>query len=124
MEELDDSPVSITLIQPTAVDTPFPQNARNYTDREPKLPTPTIDPEDVAEAILEAAVEGGRDVKVGAMAKLNTAAFKVAPGAADKLSAVQAKRQHYDESPRQPEGTLYQPSHSGQVHGSGGVAPH
>jgi short-subunit dehydrogenase len=36
IEELDKAPVSITLIQPTAVNTPFPQHARNYMDREPK----------------------------------------------------------------------------------------
>jgi short-subunit dehydrogenase len=28
IEETDKAPVSITLIQPTAVDTPFPQHAR------------------------------------------------------------------------------------------------
>ncbi|MGN6283361.1 SDR family NAD(P)-dependent oxidoreductase, partial [Frateuria sp.] len=28
--ELDEAPVSITLIQPTAVNTPYPQHARNY----------------------------------------------------------------------------------------------
>ena len=44
----DEAPVSVTLIQPTAVDTPFPQHARNYMDREPKLPTPQIDPRQVA----------------------------------------------------------------------------
>jgi len=51
VEELDEAPVSITLIQPTAVDTPYPQHAKNYMDREPKLPTPQIEPEKVAEAI-------------------------------------------------------------------------
>lgn len=30
IEQLDEAPVSITLIQPTATDTPFPQHARNY----------------------------------------------------------------------------------------------
>ena len=44
VEEIDKAPVSVTLIQPTATDTPFPQHARNYQDQEPKLPTPTIDP--------------------------------------------------------------------------------
>jgi len=48
VEELDEAPVSITLIQPTAVDTPYPQHAKNYMDREPKLPTPQIEPEKVA----------------------------------------------------------------------------
>jgi NAD(P)-dependent dehydrogenase (short-subunit alcohol dehydrogenase family) len=40
IEELDHAPVTITLIQPTAVDTPYPQHARNYLDREARLPSP------------------------------------------------------------------------------------
>jgi short-subunit dehydrogenase len=125
IEELDEAPVSITLIQPTAVDTPFPQHARNYMDQEPKLPTPMIEPQKVAEAILKAAVKPERDVKVGAMSKLNTMTAKIAPGLGDKMSAKQADRQQYQEAPRNPEGTLYQAGEkiggSGQTHGSGGV---
>src|SRR5205085_11592549 len=64
IEQLDDARVSITLIQPTATNTPFPQHARNYMDREPKLPTPLDDPEDVAKAILSAAVKPTRSKKV------------------------------------------------------------
>jgi short-subunit dehydrogenase len=120
--ELEKAPVSITLIQPTAVDTPFPQNARNYMDKEPKLPTPQIDPEDVAKAILKAAVDGGRDVKVGVMAKLSTITSRLMPSLGDKLAARQAHRQQYDEPPRNPEGTLFRPGQSGLVHGQGGAA--
>src|SRR5687768_566446 len=82
IEEVDGAPVSITLIQPTATDTPFPQHARNYQDKEAKLPTPMIDPQQVADAILEAAVKPTRYKKVGAMAKLNSAVAKVAPALA------------------------------------------
>jgi short-subunit dehydrogenase len=121
VEELDEAPVSITLIQPTAVDTPYPEHARNYMSSEPKLPTPQIDPQDVAEAILKAATEGGRDVKVGAMATLNTAMAKVAPSLGDKMAARQAGRQQRDEPPRHPEGTLYRPGESGRTHGSSGL---
>lgn len=117
IEEVDKAPVSITLIQPTAVDTPFPHHAKNYMDREPKLPTPMIDPERVAEAILEAATEGGRDVKVGALARINTTAFKLTPGLADKFSAKQVDRQQEDYPPINPEGILYQPSHTGRIYG-------
>ena len=116
-EEVDKAPVSITLIQPTAVDTPFPHHAKNYMDKEPKLPSPMIDPERVAEAILEAATEGGRDVKVGTMARINTAAFELTPGLADKFSAKQADRQQEDYPPLNPEGILYQPSHTGRIYG-------
>jgi short-subunit dehydrogenase len=117
IEEIDKAAVSITLVQPTAVDTPYPQHARNYTDREPKLPEPQIDPEDVAEAILKAAAKPERYVKVGAMSKLNTTVAKVAPGLGDKMAAKQAERQHYDEPPADPEGTLYKPGGGGQKHG-------
>jgi short-subunit dehydrogenase len=121
IEEVDEAPVSITLIQPTAVDTPFPQHARNYMEQEPKLPTPMIDPQKVADAILKAAVKHQRDVKVGGGAVLNTTLGKIAPGLGDKASALQADRQQYHEPPRAPEGTLYKPGESGQTHGSGGV---
>jgi short-subunit dehydrogenase len=120
IEEVDDAPVSITLIQPTAVDTPYPQHARNYMDSEPKLPTPQIEPEKVAEAILDAAAKPERDVRVGAMSVMNTIAAKVMPSAADKMAAKQADRQQYDEPPRNPEGALWRGSGEGMVHGSGG----
>ncbi|GBG12486.1 short-chain dehydrogenase [Novimethylophilus kurashikiensis] len=117
IEQLDNAPVSITLIQPTAVDTPFPQHARNYMTQEPKLPSPLIDPQQVAEAILKAATEGGRDVTVGAMAAINTAAFKITPSLADKFAAKQARRQQIAAPPMDPQGTLYKPGHAGQVYG-------
>ena len=114
---VDDEPVSIVLIQPTAVNTPYPQHARNYLPSEPKLPSPLIDPHRVAEAILEAAENGGRDVKVGAMSHVNTATSNFLPALADRLSAMQANRQQRDEAPRNPEGTLFKAGQSGRVYG-------
>jgi short-subunit dehydrogenase len=119
VEELDKAPVSITLVQPTAVDTPYPQHARNYMQKEPKLPDPQIDPQRVADAILDAACHPRRAVKVGAMAHVNTAVAKVAPSIGDKLSAKQADRQQYDEPPRDPEGTLNKPGEEGRIKGTG-----
>ena len=117
IELLDKSPVSITLIQPTAVNTPFPHNAKNYMDKEPKLPTPMIDPQRVAEAILKAATDGGRDVKVGMMAIVNTSASKFLPSLGDRMAAMQAGRQQEDAPPRNPEGTLYKAGHAGRIYG-------
>jgi len=119
VQEVDKAPVAITLIQPTAVDTPFPQHGKNYMDKEPKLPTPQIEPEKVAGAILEAATENTKSIKVGAGAKLNAALAKIVPGLAKKLEGMQAGRQQYDEPPRDPEGTLNKPGESGQTRGSG-----
>ena len=127
IEDVDQAPVSITLIQPTATDTPFPQHARNYQDKEAKLPEPQDDPQDVADAILEAAVKPTRYKRVGATAVINTVTSKFAPGLADKMAAKQVDAQHYDERPRNPDGALNQPSEAtgvaGQTHGTGGKKP-
>jgi short-subunit dehydrogenase len=120
LEDMDRANIVVTLIQPTAVDTPFPQHARNYMPREPKLPTPQIDPAAVAEAILDAAVDPTRERKVGMMARVNTAMAKAVPALADKIAARQADRQQYAEPPRDPVGTLYTPGESGRTHGVGG----
>lgn len=124
IENIDQAPVSITLIQPTATDTPFPQHAKNYMDQEPKLPDPLDNPDDVAKAILKAAVKPMRSKKVGALSKINTAAAKLVPGLGDKTSAKQADRQQFDEPPRNPEGTLdrsgEEAGFAGHIHGTGG----
>lgn len=120
IEKIDKAPVSITLIQPTAVNTPYAEHARNYMDSEPKLPTPQIDPNEVASAILKAATEGGRDVTVGTMATINAAVSKLVPSLADSMSAKQAGRQQRDMPPLRPEGTLYRPGESGRIHGRDG----
>jgi short-subunit dehydrogenase len=117
LERIDQAPVSVTLIQPTAVDTPFDEHARNYMDKEANLPTPQLDPQDVADAILEAAVKPTRDLRVGMMSKVNTFAAKNLPGVADRMAAKQVENLQRDEPPRAPDGTLYHPGESGHVHG-------
>ncbi|TCS38032.1 short-subunit dehydrogenase [Paucimonas lemoignei] len=124
IEELDKAPVSITLIQPTAVNTPFPQHAKNYMDQEPKLPDPQIDPIKVAEAILHAATEPSRDIKVGTMSVINTTMSKILPSVAEKMASKYASKQQYDEPPRDPDGALYIPGGEGKVYGSGGRLHH
>jgi short-subunit dehydrogenase len=119
IEEIDKAPVAITLIQPTAVDTPYPQHARNYMDKEPKLPTPQIEARKVADAILEAAQKHKRSIKVGGVAVINTTVAKIAPGLGDKLAARQTRRQQYDEPPRNPAGALHIPGETGRIKGAG-----
>ena len=43
------APVNVTLIKPASIDTPLPQRARNYMDREPDLPPPVYRPREVAD---------------------------------------------------------------------------
>lgn len=117
VELMAGAPVSVVLIQPTAVNTPYPQHARNYMDREPKLPEPMLDPERVAEAILDAAQTGGRDVKVGAMAKANTAMSHLLPRLSDRIATRRAAQQLKRHDPLNRDGTLYRAGESGQIHG-------
>lgn len=125
VEEVEEAQIAITLIQPTAVDTPYPQHARNYMDREPRLPSPMIEPDDVARAICHAAEHPTRSRKVGRNAVMNTAMSKFMPGLAAKMSARRIDDQHYDEPPRDPRGALYRPSERtavvAQTHGEGGI---
>jgi len=117
VERVDQAPVSVTLIQPTATDTPFDEHARNYMDKEPNLPTPQIDPQDVADAILKAAVKPTRDLRVGTMSKVNTFVAKNIPAIGGRMAARQVENLHRDEPPRDPDGTLYTPGESGEIHG-------
>jgi NADP-dependent 3-hydroxy acid dehydrogenase YdfG len=119
VEGVDGAPVSITLIEPTAVDTPLPQHARNYMDREPKLPSPQVDPHQVAAAILGAATVPARTVRVGVIAELDIMLEKIAPGLADRLSVFQVPRQQQDIPPRNPDGALYASGANGRIYGPG-----
>jgi short-subunit dehydrogenase len=120
VEQLDEAPVSITLIQPTAVNTPLPDKARNYLDHQPKLPTPQLDPHRVASAILQAAVTPMRDHKVGMMATLDVAIEKMVPALADRVAVLQVPRQQRDEAPRDTLGNLHHARGDGIIYGRGG----
>src|SRR3990167_2498121 len=78
-----------------------------------------IEPEKVASAILEAATEPTRDVRVGAMAVVNTAMARVMPALADMMARMQMGRQQRNEPPRTREGTLYTAGETGLVYGRG-----
>lgn len=77
--EADALPISVTLIKPTAIHTPFPENAKNYLPYEPQLPGPLYAPELVAEAILHCAQHPVRDFFIGEMAKLHSSFAQNAP---------------------------------------------
>lgn len=117
--EADEAAVSVTLIQPTAVDTPFPEHAANHLSQAPKLPTPMIDPARVARAILDAATRPTRHTRVGAMAVLNTTLARVMPRLADAMARVQLGRQQREEPAPAHTGTLWQAGEAGHVHGRG-----
>lgn len=80
-------PIAVSLIRPTAINTPFPDHAANRLEegQEPSLPSPTYHPDVVAEAILRCAVSPRRDVYVGASSRLFDILDTFLPGAVDSL---------------------------------------
>ncbi|RNI31312.1 SDR family oxidoreductase [Rufibacter latericius] len=113
------APVSVTLIKPAGIDTPYPEHAKNYTDKALTLPAPVYTPEEVAAAILHAAVHPHRDIMVGGGAKAMSALNKRFPGAMDWISSkIMSKEQLEDAPPVNRAGSLHRPSNDGNVHGN------
>ena len=81
--EEEGAPVSVTLVKPGSIDTPFFQKARVYIDREPQPVPPVYSPELCARTILECAERPVRDVLVSGMAKIISLAGTVAPRLTD-----------------------------------------
>jgi len=63
--EHDRVPISVTLVKPSATNTPFIDHARNYMEAAPTYPPPVYAPEVVAEAILRCAEKRVREITVG-----------------------------------------------------------
>jgi hypothetical protein len=79
----DDVPVSVTLIKPAAINTPYAEHAKNYLPDQPTHVPPVYSPRSVARAILYAAEHPAREVVVGAAGKALTLAEAVAPWIVD-----------------------------------------
>lgn len=81
--EEERAPVSVTLIKPSAIDTPYFQHAKNYMEVEPKPPAPVYAPEVVANAVLRAAEHPVRDITIGGGGRLLTALGTAMPRLTD-----------------------------------------
>ncbi len=80
---LDNAPISVTLIKPGPIDTPYPLNAKNYMDAEARHPAPAYAPETVAKAILRCAETPTREVFVGGGGRFIAALGVLAPPVSD-----------------------------------------
>src|SRR4051812_15085595 len=104
-------PISVTLVKPSAIDTPFPQHAKNYMEEEPKLPSPVYAPEIVAEVILHCAENPERDMFAGGSAKMHSVEGGLIPRAVDWLmEALYFKKQKSDQPARHAEEALHGPT--------------
>lgn len=118
--EEEDAPVAVVLIKPAAIDTPYPEHAKNYMEAEPTLPPPVYAPEEVARAILACAERPKREVTVGGGGTMLGFMGKVAPRLGDKyMEATQFSGQKLDRpaDPDRPD-ALWDPNPgSGREHG-------
>lgn len=61
----DDVPISVTLIKPAGIKTPFGEHAHNRMDVAPRVAPPVYHPDQVAQAVLKAAEQPTRSRFVG-----------------------------------------------------------
>jgi short-subunit dehydrogenase len=110
--EAEGAPVSVTLIKPGAIATPYPEHAKNYMEREPTVPPPVYAPEVVAEAILYCAENPERDVFAGGGGKAISMSGHYAPRVTDKVmewSMIEMQKSDEPARPREDNG-LYKAS--------------
>jgi len=112
--EARDYPISVSLIKPSAIDTPYKEHGRNYLDMKPENPPPVYAPETVAEAILHCAENPVRDVFVGGGGKALSAMDKFAPRLTDVyMEKTMISQQQSDEpADADPYEGLYEPRDS------------
>jgi hypothetical protein len=83
--ESEGAPISVTLVKPSAIDTPYKDHAKNHLGVLPQNPPPVYSPETVAETILYCAENQVRDVFVGAGGKMLSAMGEYAPRLTDMV---------------------------------------
>jgi short-subunit dehydrogenase len=111
------APIAVTLVKPSAINTPFLEHAGNYMESEPEFPPPIYAPEVVAEAILRCAVRPTREVTVGGAGRMITAMGRMAPRLTDLyMESTMFDQQKSDERPHSPD-SLYAPQRDGRRRG-------
>ena len=117
--EEEGAPISVTLIKPSAIDTPYTRHAKNLMPVEPMNPPPVYAPETVAEAILHCAENPERDVTVGGGGKVLAEAGSLVPQLTDKvIGAMMFDVQKSDQPrPANRDDSLYTPSADGEERG-------
>jgi short-subunit dehydrogenase len=116
--EHDRIPITVTLVKPSAINTPYVKHARNYMEQAPALPPPVYAPEVVAETILRCAERRIREITVGGGGRVLSALGRLAPHSMD----VYMERAMFDQQKDQSglvhtQDSLYRPTRDGQSSG-------
>ena len=115
----DKAPVSVTLIQPSGINTPFSRHALNLMGARTKVPPPVYSPDLVAEAILHAARHPTRDLIVGGGGRAMALLATLAPNLADRIfvPAFFATALETDRPARERHGGFHHGGGDGKVYG-------
>ena len=116
--QAEDAPISVTLIKPNGIDTPYPEHARNKMDMPASIPPVIYDPELVAKAICFACATPRRELIVGGQGLLLSKGGKMFPGLTDLImSNFMMEGGQSSSTPPEP-GTadnLFEPREDGRV---------
>lgn len=110
-------PISVTLIKPNGMNTPYPEHARNYMGKPARIPPVVYDPRLVAKAILFAAENPRRELTVGGAGLLISKVGNLMPRMMDlAMEATGRQVQQIDQPPPpEREDNLYEPRQDGTV---------
>jgi short-subunit dehydrogenase len=116
--EHDGLPITVTLVKPASINTPYVEHARNYMVDPPTLPPPVYAPEVVADAILRCAERRLREVTVGGGGRMLTALGRLAPRTMDiYMERAMFDRQKDKTGRVQSRDSLYRPTEDGRASG-------
>ena len=104
------APVSVTLVKPSAIGTPYAEHAKNYFEDQPSHIPPVYSPRSAARAILYAAEHPVREITVGATSRLLTLANGLAPRITDRFMAHLLMRGMHSGRPPHGRPALYEPT--------------
>ncbi len=83
----EDAPITVSLVKPAAVDSPYSKHARNLTGYATQNPQPVYATHVVADTILYCASHPIREITVGGGGRLIASFYSVLPGLAEPLFA-------------------------------------
>jgi short-subunit dehydrogenase len=119
--EREGLPISVTLIKPAGIHTPFPEHGRNHMDEPPRIPQIMYDPDLVADAILYAAEHPRRQIYVGGAGITQSLLAQLFPRLTDRIMELTMVRaQQSTDEPGDPamRDNLFQPRKDGLEEGT------
>ncbi len=119
--EREGLPISVTLIKPSGIHTPFPEHGRNHMDAPPRTPQIIYGPELVADAILFAAEHSRRQIYVGGYGFTLSLLAWLFPRPTDRIMEwLLVRTQQSTDEPGDPRArdNLFEPRKDGSVEGS------